>query len=140
MAQSTLTLPNGNGSTATGVSYEVRGASDMTVQYVGNNAGDSLAAPRIFDVKLDIKAPGVTGNDRVYISAKQVVLDSDNLPHTGSVSVTVSIPRVQQWTAAHTTSLLAQVASYIGGFVNNNVSGSTPTTGFPADIAAGLIP
>lgn len=140
MAQSTLTLPNGNGSSATGISYEVRGASDMTVQYVGNNTGDSLAAPRIFDVKLDIKSPGVTGNDRVYISAKQVVLDSDNLPHTGSVSVTVSIPRVQQWTAALTTSLLAQVASYIGGYTNSNVSGATVTTSFPADIAAGLIP
>lgn len=140
MAQSTLKLPNAYGSSATGITYEIRDAQDRKVQYVGNNTGDSLAAPRIFDVQLDIKAPGVVGNDRVYVSAKQVVLDSDNLPHTGSVSVTVSMPRVQQWTAAHTTSLLTQVASYIGGFVNSNVASSTDTTGYPAKIASGIVP
>lgn len=140
MAQTTLKLPNAYGSSATGVDYVKRACSDVSIQYVGNNTGDSLAAPRLIDVKLDIKNPGVNGNDRVYISAKQVVLDSDNLPHTGSVSVTVSIPRVSQWTAAHTTALLTQVASYIGGFVNASVSGATDTTGFPAKIAAGIVP
>jgi hypothetical protein len=140
MAQSTLKLPNAYGSSAAGITYIIRDSQDRKVQYVGNNTGDSLAAPRIFDVQLDIKAPGVTGNDRVYVSAKQVVLDSDNLPHTGSVSVTVSIPRVQQWTAAHTTSLLSQIASYIGGFVNSNVTGSTDTTGNPDKIASGIVP
>jgi hypothetical protein len=140
MAQSTLSLPNATGAAATGITYEIRDASERKVQYVGNNTGDSLAAPRIIDVQLDIKAPGVIGNDRVYVSAKQVVLDSDNLPHTGSVSVTVSMPRVQQWTAAHTTSLLAQISSYIGGYVNSSATGTTNTAGFPDKIASGLVP
>jgi hypothetical protein len=98
-----------------------------------------LAAPRIIDVKLDVKAPGIAGNDRVAVSIKQTVLDTDNLPHTGSVTLTLSMPRVAQWTEEHSISLLKQMADYLGG-VHATVSGQTDTSGFPAKWAEALIP
>jgi hypothetical protein len=111
----------------------------MNAQYVGVNSDDSLAAPRIIDVKLDIKNPGLVGNDRVEVSIKHTVLDANNLPHTGSVTVKVSIPRVSEWDTDKTVSLLKQAADYLAG-ASATVSGQTDTTGFPAKWAEGLIP
>jgi hypothetical protein len=111
----------------------------MDVQYVGTNSGDSLAAPRIIDVKLDVKAPGVTGNDRVEVSLKHTVLDADNLPHTGSVTVKLSMPRVSEWTTEYTVSLLKQAADYLAG-ASETVAGQTDTSVFPEKWAQALIP
>jgi hypothetical protein len=121
------------------INYVHRACNDYSVQYVGVNTSDTLAAPRIIDVKLDIKSPGLTGNDRAEISIKQTVLDSDNLPHTGSVTVKLSIPRVSQWTKEHTVSLLKQAADYVSGS-SATVTGQTDTSGFPGKFAEMLIP
>jgi hypothetical protein len=139
MAASSLALVGVVSSTASLINYTKRANDGMNIQYVGVNTGDSLAAPRLIDVKLDVKAPGVTGNDRVEVSIKQTVLDSDNLPHTGSVTVKLSTPRVAQWTNELTISLLKQAADYLGG-ASVTVSGQTDTSGFPAKWAQALIP
>lgn len=121
------------------VTYTKRACDGTDIQYVGTNASDTLAAPRIIDVKLDVKAPGLTGNDRVEVSLKHTVLDADNLAHTGSVTVKISMPRVSQWTKELTVSLLKQAADYLGG-ASATVSGQTDTSGFPAKWAEALIP
>lgn len=139
MASSTLALVGVASSAASLVNYTKRANDGMDIQYVGTNASDSLAAPRLIDVKLDVKAPGVAGNDRVEVSIKHTVLDSDNLPHTGSVTVKLSMPRVAQWTQEFTVSLLKQAADYLGG-ASATVSGQTNTSGFPALWAQALIP
>lgn len=139
MATQTLALVGVANSTAALVSYVKRACDGKDIQYVGNNTSDTLAAPRIIDVKLDIKAPGITGNDRVEVSIKHTVLDADNLPHTGSVTVKLSMPRVSQWTQEMTVSLLKQAADYLGG-ASATVSGQTDTSGFPAKWAQALIP
>lgn len=139
MAAQTLALVGVANSTATVVEYTQRALNGSNVQYIGTNGDDSLAAPRIIDVKLDVKAPGITGNDRVSISLKHVVLDDDNLPHTGSVTATVSLPRVAQWDSNKTASLLKQLADYLAGEAAE-VAGKTDTTGFPAMWAEMLIP
>lgn len=139
MAASSLALVGVVSSTASLINYTKRANDGMDIQYVGTNAGDSLAAPRIIDVKLDVKAPGVAGNDRVEVSIKHSVLDADNLPHTGSVTVKLSMPRVSNWTNELTVSLLKQAADYLGG-ASATVSGQTDTSGFPAKWAQALIP
>jgi hypothetical protein len=139
MAASSLALVGVVSSTASLINYTKRANDGMDIQYVGTNAGDTLAAPRIIDVKLDVKAPGVAGNDRIDVSIKHTVLDSDNLPHTGSVTVKLSMPRVAQWTNELTVSLLKQAADYLGG-ASATVTGQTDTSGFPAKWAQALIP
>jgi hypothetical protein len=139
MATQNLALVGVASNTAALVTYTHRACNGNDVQYVGTNASDSLAAPRLIDVKLDVKAPGISGNDRILVSIKQTVLDSDNLPHTGSVTATVSVPRVAEWTAEHTISILKQLADYLGG-ASATVSGQTDTSGFPAEWAKALIP
>lgn len=139
MAQSTLTLPGVASAAAAPIAYTNRACDGMNVQYVGTNADDSLAAPRIIDVKLAVKNPGIQGNDRVEVSFKHTVLDELNAPHTGSVTVTLSMPRVAEWTAEKAVSLLKQAASYLGG-VGASVTGGTDTSGYPAKWAECLIP
>lgn len=139
MAASSLALVGVVSSTASLINYTKRANDGMDIQYVGTNASDTLAAPRLIDVKLDVKAPGTTGNDRIEVSIKHTVLDSDNLPHTGSVTVKLSMPRVAQWTNEFTVSLLKQAADYLGG-ASATVSGQTDTSGFPAKWAQALIP
>jgi hypothetical protein len=139
MATQNLALVGVANNTAALVTYTHRACDGNNVQYVGTNASDSLAAPRIIDVKLDVKAPGVTGNDRATVSIKRTVLDTDNLPHTGSATIGLSIPRVSQWTQEETVSLLKQIADYLAG-VSATVSGQTDTSGFPAKWAEMLIP
>lgn len=139
MAASSLALVGVVSSTASLINYTKRANDGMDIQYVGTNSGDSLAAPRIIDVKLDVKSPGITGNDRVEVSIKHTVLDADNLPHTGSVTVKLSMPRVAQWTNELTVSLLKQIADYLGG-ASATVTGQTDTSGFPAKWAQALIP
>lgn len=139
MATQNLALVGVASNTATLITYTQRTCGENRVQYVGTNSGDTLAAPRIIDVKLDVKAPGVAGNDRITVSLKQTVLDSDNLPHTGSVTIGVSMPRVAQWTKEYTVSVLKQAADYLAG-ASATVSGQTDTSGFPAKWAQALIP
>lgn len=139
MATQNLALVGVASGSATLISYTLRACNGSNVQYVGVNTGDTLAAPRLIDVKLDVKAPGVTGNDRVEVSIKQTVLDSDNLPHTGSVTLKTSMPRVSQWTKELTISMLKQMADYLAG-VSATVSGQTDTSGFPAKWAEALVP
>lgn len=140
MSSSTLALTGVASGAAALISYTKRASGDTSTQYVGTNTSDSLAAPRLIDVKLDVKQPGVTGNDRVEVSIKHTVLDSDNLPHTGSATVKLSMPRVSQWTPELTKSLLKQVADYLGGQPAGTISGQTDTSGFPALWAQALIP
>lgn len=139
MATQNLALVGVANNTAALVSYTQRACNGSNIQYVGVNSSDSLAAPRIMEVKLDVKAPGISGNDRVAVSIKQTVLDSDNLPHTGSVTVSTSVPRVAEWSAEKTISLLKQAADYLGG-ASATVAGQTDTTGFPGKWAEMLIP
>lgn len=139
MAASSLALVGAASGAASLINYTKRANDGMDIQYVGTNSGDSLAAPRIIDVKLDVKAPGVAGNDRVEVSIKHTVLDADNLPHTGSVTVKLSMPRVSNWTNELTVSLLKQMADYLGG-ASATVTGQTDTSGFPAKWAQALIP
>lgn len=140
MSQSTLALVGVDStSTASLYHYSLRSAGENSVEYVGTNSSDTLAAPRILTVDLTLKNPGVTGNDRVAISAKQTVLDVANLPYTGSATLSISIPHATQWTAAMTVSLLKQMADYCGG-VAAVVTGQTDTSAFPAQLAAGIIP
>jgi hypothetical protein len=139
MATTNLALVGVANNTATLVNYTLRSCNDKAVQYVGQNSDDSLAAPRLLDVKLAIKSPGIVGNDRVEISFKHVVLDADNLPHTGSATLTISMPRVSQWTTEYTVSLLKQIADYASG-VAATVSGQTDTSSYPGKWAEALIP
>jgi hypothetical protein len=126
--------------TASLITYTERdGYVNSGIEYVGTNSDDTLSAPRLINVKTDMKAPGVIGNDRLNVSIKQVVLDSDNVPWTGSVSATVSIPRTANWTVAHTVSLLKQTADYLAGEAAT-VSGQTDTSGFPAKWAKLITP
>lgn len=139
MATQNLALTGVASNTATLINYTHRACNDYNVQYVGVNSDDTLAAPRIIDVKLDLKPVGVVGNDRFSVSFKHTVLDTDNLPHTGSATLTLSLPRVSGWTAEHTVSLLKQLANYSAG-VGATVTGQTDTSGYPAKIAEMLIP
>lgn len=122
------------------VSYTIRSCKDNAVQYVGTNADDTLSAPRLLDVKLDIKAPGVVGNDRANVSFKRVVLDENNIPSTGSVTVGISVPRVPEWTVEQTVSMLKQASDYLGGLANGVIEGQTNTSTFPTSWAQMLIP
>lgn len=139
MASQNLALVGVSTNTDTVVTYAQRACSGANIQYVGTNSQDSLAAPRLIDVKLDVKSPGVTGNDRVTVSIKHVVIDGDNLPHTGSVTLGISMPRVSEWDTEKTVSLLKQMADYLGG-VSATVSGQTDTSGFPELWAQARIP
>lgn len=139
MATSSLALVGVASAAASLVKYTKRACDGMNIQYVGTNASDTLAAPRLIDVKLDVKAPGTTGNDRIEVSIKHTVLDTDNLPHTGSVTVKLSMPRVSEWTNEYTVSLLKQAADYLGG-ASATVTGQTDTSSFPASWAQALVP
>lgn len=142
MASSSLALVGIRSGSASLVNYKLRAgldASNATVSYVGSNTDDSLAAPRIIDVKMAIKQPGVAGNDRVEVSLKHTVLDANNIPFTGSVSVKISIPRATEFTAEMTQSLLKQMADYLGG-ASATVTGQTDTSGFPAAWAEAIVP
>lgn len=139
MAAQNLALVGVSSNTETLVTYAQRACNGANIQYVGTNSADSLAAPRLIDVKLDVKSPGVTGNDRVTVSIKHVVLDVDNLPHTGSVTLGISMPRVAEWDREYTVSLLKQMADYLGG-VSATVSGQTDTSSFPELWAQARIP
>lgn len=139
MAASSLALVGVASSAAALINYTKRANDGMDIQYVGTNTGDTLAAPRIIDVKLDVKSPGLAGNDRIEVSIKHTVLDSDNLPHTGSVTIKLSMPRVSEWTEEYTVSLLKQAADYLGG-ASATVTGQTDTSGFPGKWAQALIP
>lgn len=139
MATTNLALVGVASGAASLVNYTLRSCSENSAQYVGLNSDDSLAAPRLIDVKLAIKSPGMAGNDRVEISFKHVVLDTENLPHTGSATVTLSIPRVTQWTEEKSKSLMKQLADYFAG-ASATVSGQTDTSTFPGKWAEALIP
>lgn len=121
------------------VNYTLRSQSGNKWEYVGVNSDDSLAAPRLITNSFDIKAPGVVGNDRVHSNIRRVVLDSENLPHTGSTSTQISIPRTPAWTVADTVSLLKQQAHYLAG-VAAAIEGATDTAGFPELWAAMIAP
>lgn len=140
MAASTLALVGVNSSlTATLITYEKRSCDGSAIQYVGTNDDDTLAAPRLIDVKLDVKNPGMAGNDRVNVSIKQALLDDLGVAHILSFSGQLSIPRIATVTQDKIISLLKQHADYMGG-VSATVSGQTDTSGFPADWAKLLIP
>lgn len=122
---------------ATAVTYVTRSTNGNSMQYV--NSGSSLSTPNTIDVKLEPKGAGVTGNDRFNISIKQSVLDGDNTPFTGSVSLTVSIPKCTQWTEAMTQALIYQMAGYLGRQASGT-AGSISTAGFPVSMSKLLIP
>lgn len=139
MATVNLALPGVANNTATLINYTLRSCNDNSVHYVGTNATDTLAAPRLIDVKLSPKAPGVVGNDRVNVSFKQVKLDENNVPGTSSVSTTVSISRNPSFVAEDIVSLLRQSAAYMNG-VATALEGQTDVSGFAALWAKLLIP
>lgn len=140
MALTTLALTGvDSSSTPVLVAYTQRSTGSNSVEYVGTNANDTLSAPRLIDVTLNIKTPGAAGNDRASVSFKDVVLDENDVAATGSVTITLSIPRSAAFTADRAKSLLKQAADYLGG-AHATVSGQTDTSGFPAKWAAMLIP
>lgn len=122
---------------ATAVTYVTRSTNGNSMQYV--NSSSSLSVPNTIDIKLEPKGAGVTGNDRFNISIKQSVLDGDNTPFTGSVSLTVSIPKCTQWTEAMTKALIYQMAGYLGRQAAGT-AGSIATATFPDSMSKLLIP
>lgn len=122
---------------STAVTYVTRSTNGNSMQYI--NQAATLSVPNTIDIKLEPKGAGVTGNDRFNISIKQSVLDSDNTPFTGSVSLTVSIPKCSQWTEAMTKALIRQMMGYLGGQASV-VAGCTVTTAFPDNVSKLLMP
>lgn len=122
---------------STAVTYVTRSTNGNSMQYI--NQAASLSIPNTIDIKLEPKGAGVTGNDRFNISIKQSVLDSDNTPFTGSVSLTVSIPKCSQWTEVMTKALIRQMMGYLGG-QTSVVAGCAVTTAFPDSMSKLLMP
>lgn len=140
MALSSLALVGADSTSAPKlVNYALRSQNGNNIDYVGTDSSSTLAAPELISVKFDIKQPGTRGNDRIHGTIRKVVLDSENLPHTGSVTVQVSIPRDPSWSPADTVSLLKQAAGYFTG-CSVTVEGMTDTSGFPAEWAKVLFP
>lgn len=142
MAQSTLSLVGADSSLSPALRpYSQRSAGDRSVEYVGTGSDDSLVEPRSLVVSLDVKNPGVAGNNRVnWVFKKTKINATTGLPVTGSISPKgLSIPIDSAWTVADTVDLLKQMACYCGG-VAASLSGATDTSGFPASIAKMLLP
>nr|6YF9_AA Chain AA, coat protein [Leviviridae sp.]6YF9_AB Chain AB, coat protein [Leviviridae sp.]6YF9_AC Chain AC, coat protein [Leviviridae sp.]6YF9_AD Chain AD, coat protein [Leviviridae sp.]6YF9_AE Chain AE, coat protein [Leviviridae sp.]6YF9_AF Chain AF, coat protein [Leviviridae sp.]6YF9_AG Chain AG, coat protein [Leviviridae sp.]6YF9_AH Chain AH, coat protein [Leviviridae sp.]6YF9_AI Chain AI, coat protein [Leviviridae sp.]6YF9_AJ Chain AJ, coat protein [Leviviridae sp.]6YF9_AK Chain AK, len=140
-AAPSLALVGANSTLAsTLVNYSLRSQNGNNVDYVCTDPDSTLSAPGLINAKFDIKAPGITGNDRIHANLRKVVLDEKtNLPSTGSVTIQVSIPRNPAWNASMTVSLLKQAADYLAG-TSATVSGQTDTSGFPAKWAGLMFP
>lgn len=124
-------------------SYDVRSTGQTRVEMVETTTG-SLANPMTVVQTLTLKGPGLTGNDRYNVSIRRNVTDSaTSMPHTGSISTQLSIPRTNAWSVNYTLDMMSEMASFLGackayGASGTVVSGCTDTSGFPNKIAAGL--
>lgn len=105
----TFTVKKADGTTD--VTYSLQGTSQSEASYI--DATSSLSAPRIVKVSHSLKAIGAQGSDRHTAIAQAVVLDTNNVPHTISASLTWTIPRASVATDTLSKDVLAALVNYL---------------------------
>lgn len=121
-------------------SYEVRSVGEQKVEMVESTVG-TIANPIVFTQQLALKGPQASGNQRYTASIRRSVTDTaTNIPYTGSITSTLSLPKAPVWTSAFTKDLMSEMASVLGaakayGTSGAVVSGCTDTSAWPGLIA-----
>lgn len=121
-------------------SFTTRSLSENKIEMVETTVG-TLANPIILTQQLTLKGPSAAGNQRYAVSIRQNKTNSaTNVPLTGSITTTISIPKDTTWVEADTKNLCSMCASFLGackayGASGTVVSGATDTTDFPNGIA-----
>lgn len=105
MASATVTLKN---KADVNVVYTLVGVTDRGASY--KDATRTLGLPRTLTMNTQLGAPGSLGNDRITMTLRNSVQNSGSgLVSTGSVSVTLSVPRDSTWTETDSEDLLIQL-------------------------------
>lgn len=121
--QQTFTVKKSDGTT--NVVYTLRSASGNAAEYV--DATSSPSAPRLAKVSHSLKPIGSRGSDRHTILLQNVILDSDNVPHIVSASVTITVPRAAVVTDVIVKDVIAATTGYLAlpGVVDATIDGIT---------------
>lgn len=121
-------------------SFTTRSLSENKVEMVETTVG-TLANPVILTQQLALKGPSAAGNQRFTVSIRQNKTNSaTNVPLTGSITTTLSIPKDTTWVENDTKNLCSMCASFLGackayGASGTVVSGATDTSTFPDSLA-----
>lgn len=137
MSLTTIVLPYAASNSA--ASFIQRSSKLNGASYV--IADGNLSSPSTLEVQMTLKGPGVVGNDRFQASIKKTVLNDLNVPSVGSATITLSVPRIAEWTQDFTKDLMSAAASYLGASAAYSaISGITTTTSFPGSISSMILP
>lgn len=104
MASSTITLKD---KADANVVYDLVGQTPTSAVYT--NSDRTLGLPEKLTFTYKVGAPGSKGNDRIMCKLENCVEDGDGLVSTGSVTVTLSVPRNSAWTTTFSEDLLIQL-------------------------------
>lgn len=105
----TFTVKKNDGTTD--VVYSLQGTASDSAQYI--DASSSLASPRTVKVSHSIKPVGSAGSDRHTVTAQSVVLDTNNVAHIMSASLTWTIPRASTATDTLSKDCLVALTNYL---------------------------
>lgn len=95
----------------TDVVYYLQSNQGASATYMDTTSG--LVNPRIVKITNVNKPAGQIGSDRHTVLAQSVVLDSSNLPHTVSASLTWTIPRTSAVSETVMKDCLAACLNYL---------------------------
>lgn len=105
----TFTIKKADGTTD--VVYSLQGTSQDAASYI--DASSSLASPRTVKVSHNVKPIGSSGSDRHTVIAQSVALDTNNVAHVMSASLTWTIPRASVATDTLSKDVLAALVNYL---------------------------
>lgn len=107
---STFTVKKNDGTTD--VVYTLQGNSTTEASYIDTTS--SLSAPRKAIVSHQLKPTGSQGSDRHQVLFQSVVLDANNVPHTISVNMMLTVPRATVATDTLVLDAIAATVNYLG--------------------------
>lgn len=105
MASSTIVLKD---KADANITYSLVGQTAQGAVY--RNADRALNKPQSLEFQSQIGNPGAKGNDRINITLKNSVQNATTgIMSTGSVKITLSLPRDDEWTVTDSENLLIQL-------------------------------
>lgn len=126
---STITLTKSNGSSD--VVYTPLRSSGNTFDYTDQASG--LTAPQSLRISHNLRPEGAKGTDRHVVTLRKGIIETASSQFLlGSVSLTISVPRSDDFTLAMVKDLIAQMTSYVNLTANLTalVNGGTPEGDF----------
>jgi hypothetical protein len=100
-------------SSSTGHDYSLAGATPNGALY--KDVSRALSQPRTLQFTNNVGAPGAKANDKVIVRLSDTVLNTETgIACTGSVTLTISVPRDTAFADGSTEALLYQMADLLG--------------------------